>query len=253
MLDGEQRFDSTANAVPEPAVCLGKETMPPHDSELRPREWKRWLDRCRQMSEDWARLLSHDLPRASQARCSEVAAEFEAFALQRVRLRFRRKGILLPGAAVLPGAPRFRSALAGSSAAAPELLVPRDGVSQPTRLPAPRPASASSAIPRTGRTRHAVTEAMLARFRRLTGFEGRDVSGSPESQADFLLSVIVFSLLTEGADVPDWQMTQLLKRIRWCREQLVAHVTSLDGSSRACPRNRQGGHVSAMDERRGLR
>ncbi len=224
--------------------------MDPHDSEMPPREWKRWLDRCRQMSEDWARLLAHDLPAVSQARRPEVAAEFHAFALQRARLRLRRKGIPVPEVALLRGTPDLRPVPARSPTVASASAKPRAGASTPARVPASRSASAPPPVPGARAAPHAVTEAMLARFRRLTGFEGREVSGSPESQADFLLSVIVFSLLTEGAAVPDWQMNQLLKRIRWCREELVAHVRSLDGLS--SPRWPEPPRATRLGDRRAL-
>lgn len=78
-----------------------------------------------------------------------------------------------------------------------------------------------------------LTPEMVQHFCQVTGVHPDSLIGSGTGLASLAFYVVVFSLLTSEGDPTRWQMNQLLKKLKACREDLSARVDTLVPDDRA--------------------
>lgn len=183
------------------------------------------------LAEDWAALLAQDFDDADHCRRGAVAQELARFGRFLAERELGRRG--LPPRTVGPRLAEL-PAPAGAPVCAPVRMEVAAGEACPATdgLVEVQGGAAVGVAPPEGRSGcFAVTAEMFERFSRATGVDSAAFSGTPESVASLLLYVVIFSHLAADRCPSDLETQRLLKKLRFCREQWVAHVGALfDGS-----------------------
>jgi len=174
--------------------------------------------------------MTRELPCPSSQRAAMVLAEIRAYTVflfrQRVRLAF--------GVSV---AESFDAAIRSDRDNDAYTLLYAEPVSNETAYPGEDPAPCTPQrtyeLVRAARREAAprrpfeLTPEMVQRFCQMTGVHAESFLGGVTGLASLAFYVLVFSLLTSEGDPTRWQMNQLLKKLKACREDLSAKLDAL--------------------------